>query len=367
MLLLSFGSVQASNFEPEYRESVQSWCQDQMRVLRRAHNEAQRHMNFGQFDFAAQSLLIGLQETVQNTDSYYTGTFTYKAALRGLELAAGIRAQGTDSRMAKRTLNYFLFEYYEFISFVSRKLDSDYAQRRDCHFCGLFGNREFEKNYVKFAKWQLKMVLDKLSTSDRIGRFYPIGTPKAFMSVFAKTSEFVALDLEDSVFATQFACTIDELNYVGNRVAAHVEEGTIFPNDYEAMQFAGSNGTNILNSFKCTTGSLPGRGSDRGQGQTATTFDALSGSRILHSGTTDSIYLPETTDIKKLIISAEGVRNDAMFDVVVNGEVKGTIYVPGRDPSYHVTIEDTASQIELVSRFGKARISRVLVIAHPQF
>jgi hypothetical protein len=52
-----------------------------------------------------------------------------------------------------------------------------------------------------------------------------------------------------------------------------------------------------------------------------------------------------------------------MFDVVVNGDVKGTVYVPGRDPSYFVTIEDSADSIELVSRGGTTIISRILVVA----
>lgn len=68
------------------------------------------------------------------------------------------------------------------------------------------------------------------------------------------------------------------------------------------------------------------------------------------------------TYIKKIIISAEGVYRDATFDVVVNGDIKGTIYVPDRDPAYFVTIEDSASSIEFVSRSGSARINDIKVV-----
>ena len=46
----------------------------------------------------------------------------------------------------------------------------------------------------------------------------------------------------------------------------------------------------------------------------------------------------------------------------ISGEVKGTVYVPARDPSYFVTIKDYASSIELVSRNGTALVSRILVV-----
>ena len=31
------------------------------------------------------------------------------------------------------------------------------------------------------------------------------------------------------------------------------------------------------------------------------------------------------------------------FDVIVNGDIKGTIYVPGRDPKYYVTVKEFCS------------------------
>ena len=82
----------------------------------------------------------------------------------------------------------------------------------------------------------------------------------------------------------------------------------------------------------------------------------------LSEGQTKSISLRTDGYVKKLIISAEDVRNDAKFQVMVNGTVKGTIYVPGRDPSYIVTVEDSTSSIELMSEFGKAKINSIHVV-----
>ena len=68
-------------------------------------------------------------------------------------------------------------------------------------------------------------------------------------------------------------------------------------------------------------------------------------------------------NIKKLIVTTIGLGADATFDVVVNGDVKGTIFAPKYDPSYVVTIGEETRSIEFVSRSGgTAEISRVLAV-----
>lgn len=57
--------------------------------------------------------------------------------------------------------------------------------------------------------------------------------------------------------------------------------------------------------------------------------------------------------VKKLFIQARGYTSEsAKFDVIANGEVKGTIYVPGNDPTYTVTIDETVQSIELRGTHG---------------
>lgn len=61
---------------------------------------------------------------------------------------------------------------------------------------------------------------------------------------------------------------------------------------------------------------------------------------------TETLSLGNTRYIKNLVVQAEGIRRDSTIEVMVNGEVKGTIYAPGRDPSYVVTIQESASSIQ---------------------
>lgn len=67
---------------------------------------------------------------------------------------------------------------------------------------------------------------------------------------------------------------------------------------------------------------------------------------------TKSIRLEEKVFLKNLVIQAEGIRRDSIVEVMVNGEVKGTIYAPGGDPSYVVTIAEETSSIEFRHREG---------------
>ncbi|MCX6126910.1 MAG: hypothetical protein NTV34_19470 [Proteobacteria bacterium] len=62
-------------------------------------------------------------------------------------------------------------------------------------------------------------------------------------------------------------------------------------------------------------------------------------------GEQKAIDLPMTRYLEKLELSAFGVGREAMFEVMVNGVVKGTIHVPGQDPDYVVTIAESSMQV----------------------
>lgn len=66
---------------------------------------------------------------------------------------------------------------------------------------------------------------------------------------------------------------------------------------------------------------------------------------IIEVGESKSIQLPQPKRIRKLVIDAQGVTTNSMIEVVVNNEVKGTIFAPGADPVYVVTVGEIASQI----------------------
>lgn len=90
------------------------------------------------------------------------------------------------------------------------------------------------------------------------------------------------------------------------------------------------------------------------------TFELIS-NLVLQSGEYKVIYLPSTMFVSKLYISVEGIRTSAYFDIMVNGDIKGTIYAPGTDPLYIINVSDTTNVINLRSMGGDAHINSIKV------
>jgi hypothetical protein len=61
---------------------------------------------------------------------------------------------------------------------------------------------------------------------------------------------------------------------------------------------------------------------------------------------TEQLQLQSWRYINRIVVQAEGHRKDGMIEVIANGVVKGTIYVPARDPYYTVTINETVNSLE---------------------
>lgn len=82
------------------------------------------------------------------------------------------------------------------------------------------------------------------------------------------------------------------------------------------------------------------------------------------AGSVYSQPLPAASNVFKLLIQAESVgREGALFDVIVNGDVKGTIQTPAADPTHMVTVGDVASSVQFRSVSGSGfRLIRVLAV-----
>jgi len=72
--------------------------------------------------------------------------------------------------------------------------------------------------------------------------------------------------------------------------------------------------------------------------------------------------------VQKVYIQASGVNSyTSTFQVVANGDVKGTVYVPGRDPSYVVTIGEVTGSLQLQHiSGGYAYIKNITVVRYCQ-
>jgi hypothetical protein len=338
---------------------VSSFCRDRLAVLKAAYRKAELESQMGNTQTSAAILEQGLLSASSQISPRFNNALTTKAIRRGIALLNNLKAT-ENNRQKVRAINNFLFNYYVFIEDVSNRLDIPYFSSSTGFSRISNSNIQFERLFINFAQEQVNMVLKTMTTSTNDGRsevIYPIGSPDMVLTALKVTTNAMANDLSDSIFAARYACTIEALDRVSGDIADYLQTHETYSDDFVAVQeLVGATKRAVSGMRECNGGGLE-------QQQQSRTSDAINYQIRLESGTTQQVRLNGGQYIKKLIISAEGLRADAMFDVVVNGDVKGTVYVPGRDPSYFVTIEDSADSIELVSRGGTAIISRILVVA----
>lgn len=341
--------------------SIESFCRDRLMTLKRAYHLATLEVQQGNWAQSVAILEGALKEAAVKIHPRFLNTITSRAITRGVILLENLKIVPENTQKL-RTINHFLLNYYLFIENVSNRLDIPYYQVNNGGFSGIpVNNMVFERAYTQFASEQVHMIIKSMSTTENTGRgqvIYPLGSTDMLLLSLKLTSEAMAQDLSESIFAARYACTIQELRMNAREIGAYLSSRTTFPDNFTAVQvLAGSTMKTLYGSNYCGA-----PGNHGGSYPETRTEDVLNRSITLYSGSTVQVPLIGGRYIKKLIISAEGVRHDAMFNVMVNGDVKGTIYVPGRDPSYIVTVEDYADSIELISTSGTSLISKILVV-----
>ncbi len=83
----------------------------------------------------------------------------------------------------------------------------------------------------------------------------------------------------------------------------------------------------------------------------------------LKNGEYKIIYLPSDLPVSKLVFSLSSHNKiNAYFDVMVNNEIKGTVYGRTGGPSYVINVKDYADHLTLHSFYGNAYIHSIKVI-----
>ncbi len=80
----------------------------------------------------------------------------------------------------------------------------------------------------------------------------------------------------------------------------------------------------------------------------------------VNAGSEVSVALPKKYFLHQLFIFAESANSrDSFGEVSVNGDVKGSLYLPGHDPRYVVTVADAAETIEFVGLENVMKIQKI--------
>jgi hypothetical protein len=351
------------------RSRIGKWCQDKVRVLKNYKNRASSAYSYGKHQKSFSILKAGLIRASEQIQDYYTGSMTAKAIKRGLRVIDIMENDTSGEVLQIKTLNFFLFEYYNFIFKVAYKLDLPYYQSGRCYFCQINSHRKYEKLYVRFAKKQVQMVMNTMAeeiVDYGVPTITPLGDPKGFLSSLQFMTKAMAKDLEHSVYSRKFTCMISDLHSVSNDLRDGVD-----PDEYWAIQNSYYRVQQILgerNSCYNNTGDYDhhndhGQYPHGNQDNQETINDIYSRDfKISEFREAKSLLLDKPVFVEKLIISGMGIREDAVIDVVVNGKVKRTIIFPPYDPTFYVDVNEYTGSVQFVSQKGKAKIQQVIVV-----
>ena len=232
-----------------------SWCRDRLMALNQAEYEARALYSRSRFDDALLALENGLHRAKDQVQQEYTGALTVNAILRGDAILEELKKTTAPGPKQSRTLAYFLFEYFGFIRQVANELDNTYY----VPYRGGYGQCqdpiEFEYKFIEFAKRQVELVLNDLALSDRrTGAVYPIGLPESFLKALEMTASYLAYDLNNSLFATRYACDIDQLNYLSNRLHVYNTTKQGYIDDFDAVNASASQAAYLVGQIGACNG-----------------------------------------------------------------------------------------------------------------
>ncbi len=356
ILVLAFTLLGQTFAHAGQTRSFLEWCNDISQRLERVQRDATFLYSSGQHEQAVAKLHNGLVSAA-GTQQDDVSSITYKSLTRGIELSELLQVHIDGSSKQNRQIALFLDKYYDFVQNVIRDLDSRFYSY-NCRYCKK-NIEDLERLYVQFSYRQTKLILDEFAITTP-ALIYPKGSSELLLKALEVSSHYSAIDLADSMFAELYACNINALEDVNLMLDEHNNTNTPIYSNKQMVQIAYHDATSAIQNTCAPI--RPKFSFGNGHSYKSKSNTIYSGRMTVSLKNPKTLSLRHPRYIKKLVISAEGVRRDAKFNVVVNGDIKGTIYVPGRDPSYYVTIEDYVESIQFISEFGKARIFNITIL-----
>ena len=343
------------------------WCTQNAAFLARKKQQAAQDYRVGNFVQAKQTLIYALNQAQARLAPHYSNTQSYQALIRANNYIRIIEGQASGVFEARLT-SFFLLGYFDLIIDFIKEVDMVFYRSGCGHRCQRQNQRHFEHQFIYNSQKQIQVVMNTLleKQSNRHSTvYYPVGNSKVYLNVLESALAGYITDLSTALSTQRYSCLLMDLHSVYDRLVSFNSNGLGYANDFQAVQ----NATHRLVSLTQVIGRQTpcgGTVSPMPRKPQIESRNILAGrnSIILENGTARTIRLPRRQFVKNLIISAEGIRRNALFEVVINGKVKGTIHVPGVDPTYFVTVQEETASIEFISRTGRARISSIIVVGH---
>jgi hypothetical protein len=407
---------------------ISQWCNDVIYKLSLARQQATQAEYQGKWVDAVNILIGGLREIDLTDSAIRNGPFTAKAVARGIEMFEIVAEATQATPNAPATMIHFLKAYYRFVEYVAQYLDIQFFwTHSQCMWCStnnLYTDNLFEMNYKQYASKQVEMVLAALAGKSRDAGMYPVyplGSGEAFLKALEYATMVAAEDLSVSIYNTQYACMIQELRAVSQSIAAF--NFADWPRAVAESYYRAERITDALNgraAYCYRPGyfhhpaqapimgtPVPGMGGQMppqmmpdpiphtgpvpngpyypsqpqypplnppqtGPGVAANLRDmnVYTGNKVVGSRNTEHFDLNGSRFVQKIIVQARGLDaydGDSLVQVVVNGQDKGTLFVPHAiDPSYSVTIAATTDRISFRHQSGgRVQIQAIVAFYAP--
>lgn len=338
---------------PIKADDLYEWCSRVTRLLKRELMRANRQIEQDQLLVAKQILkdaLIIISESL-HLDPSQASPMTKKLIDRGVIYIDALDQefeQGTIRDGDTLTILLFLTGYVDLILNTEETLDRPWyipyyysGGRRDHeHFDFL----AFSQKYLWYAKTQLSFLANHFSRLERRNGemvVTPIGNPRAFLKLSELGTFFVADDIANTLEAYRHACLVLDLKLLSEMLRDFnvFKDRSVFSTVPQALSQTRSALDHALQDL---SGYISVLKPDQFE-----TWNVLGSRLYVTSGQVESVNLGEPRYVQKLTIQAQAQRSEAIMEVLANGEVKGTIHLPARDPSYVVTVAAVTDSIEL--------------------
>lgn len=204
----------------DFGGEVVNWCHNTSSILRQHKNDAQMFLYHGDYHTANETLLAGLRAALEAEVSDIGTTFGYKALTRGLILANRLGVgYPPETQKQKRIIHSWLSSYYKFVQMSIQDLDLYIHQPlMSCVDCARDINY-LELQFVNYAVTQLKYLnMNFITATTNLNGVLPKGPAAYYLKAVEVFSQFVAADLNDSLWNYAFGCTVNDLNALSEKL-----------------------------------------------------------------------------------------------------------------------------------------------------
>ncbi len=353
------------------------WGNNSIHELRSALHSARLQIIKGFYNKAGQVLIDALSNTSKSFPKKtvdHGSPLTKKLIDRGILYARNIKTafqEGGFTKTEIHTETYFLEGYVQMIINAWEEIDQDYyipyyhSYERRCsphYYCEDFSYIDFHRKYIEYVIKEIEFVLNNFTEESHIvyrgPMILPIGDVRAVLLISEIMSIKVSKDILETLWPYKYGYIAFRLQELHKNLKDFNRKNNrlVYPDAVAAL----NSSRGIHSTFLFAVEELEKEG---GHYSRKVHNPVLARNIFLSSNNPEyTIHLNYSIRINCLVVTGEAYRSDGRVKVLVNGQIKGDLYLPRRDPQYVVNVDSRANSIRFVMEQGtNVRIQSVKI------